>query len=142
MIRPELHTVQYISDQGPERANEIRTAVPVTMSGQPECIISILSLTESQTIGDNIISNSGLLIIGPMVVEPIVSNGIGSGQLGSVEEVLGVPLISWIAAFYAIVRPGISILKFISLWGLGYRNGPTCSSRHTASIQAVSLVMR
>ena len=52
-------------------------------------------------------SNSIELIRGPSFVEPIIGNGEGGSQLGSIEEVSGVPVVASVTPSSGPVARGV-----------------------------------
>jgi hypothetical protein len=47
------------------------------------------------------------LVWGPSIVEPVVGNGECGSQLGSIEEVIGVPIVSGIAPTSGSITRGV-----------------------------------
>lgn len=68
--------------------------------GVSSCLSGLVVLqsiqTECETISDDSGSDSGLLLVIPVVIKPVVSNSKGSTELSDIEEMFGVPSVSGI----------------------------------------------
>jgi hypothetical protein len=60
--------------------------------------IGVSSNAEIETIFDEVSPESGLLVIAPLVMKPVISDGISSRELSNVKEMSWVPLVVRVGA--------------------------------------------
>lgn len=86
--------------EGSECETAVANAIPVALGiVRPPAVelpiaVGVGSETLAETIGDHVLPDLRLLIIGPCVVHPIVGNAERSSELCGIEKVRGIPLVT------------------------------------------------